>query len=433
VTVGRAVIASTGATHRRLVSLGRFATREVISQAAVLLAGILVVRGLAPGQYAVYVLGTAAQSIASILIDSGVQSAMFAIGGRVWTDNSKFAQLLATARAVRRRLSVYVLALGVPALWALLSMRDAQHNAIAISCFAVALGVLGRVQLSTYYATAILKGDGEAVQRTELLGGGARAALMGFVFFATERAEIALLCNALTPWIQRLSVRRRIRAFLQTEATPNEQYHAEILANVRRQAPHVAFYAFQGQIALVLVSLFGTTKGVADIGALTRLGVFVSVFSSFLNTLVTPGFARSSDRSYLATRILGTTLAYMVYATAIGVALIAVPGFFLFILGESYAHLQRELLIVGMSTALGGFTNMFGALNLTRGWVDRTWMIPVATIALQCLMLLGIDVSTAFGAALFGLASIVPATVLTIWMTTRGISRIAPTPHTSTA
>ena len=56
-------------------------------------AGILVIRNLPKREYALYTLGTATLSMIMILADSGIGSAMTAVGGRVWRDRYRLSQL----------------------------------------------------------------------------------------------------------------------------------------------------------------------------------------------------------------------------------------------------------------------------------------------------------------------------------------------------
>src|SRR5216684_345709 len=69
-------------------------------------AGILIVRGLPKREYAFYTIGNTMLATILLLADSGISSALTAIGGRVWQDDHRLGRLLTTTLQLRRQLAI---------------------------------------------------------------------------------------------------------------------------------------------------------------------------------------------------------------------------------------------------------------------------------------------------------------------------------------
>src|SRR6185436_18479474 len=106
------------------------------------------------------------------------------------------------------------------------------------------------------------------------------------VFLNSLNSAIALLAAALSFGLQELVLRRWTPAMADLKAPVNADDRREILAIVRDQAPNSIYYCVQSQLNVWLISLFGNAHGVADIGALGRLGVIFAMIASVMGNVV---------------------------------------------------------------------------------------------------------------------------------------------------
>ena len=92
----------------------KFACVQALVQVIGFAAGLLIVRNLPKREYAFYTIGNTMLSTILVLADSGISSALTAIGGRVWQDSRRLGSLLNTALQLRRQMVVVTLLAVVP-------------------------------------------------------------------------------------------------------------------------------------------------------------------------------------------------------------------------------------------------------------------------------------------------------------------------------
>src|SRR5271165_1615610 len=102
--------------RRRLQMLAEFTVIQAVVQIIGFGAGLLIVRSLPKREYAYYTIGNTMLSTILYLADSGISSALSAIGGRVWQDHQRLSSLFNTALRLRRQLGAVTVVLVVPVL-----------------------------------------------------------------------------------------------------------------------------------------------------------------------------------------------------------------------------------------------------------------------------------------------------------------------------
>src|SRR5258708_30254576 len=86
--------------------LVKFTSVQAIVQTLGFAAGILIVRSLPKREYAFYTIGNTMLATILLLADSGISSALTAIGGRVWQDSHRLGSFVTTALRLRRQLAI---------------------------------------------------------------------------------------------------------------------------------------------------------------------------------------------------------------------------------------------------------------------------------------------------------------------------------------
>jgi hypothetical protein len=159
----------------------------------------------------------------------------------------------------------------------------------------------------------------------------------------------------------------------------------------------------QGQISIFFLSLYGLTSSIAEVGALSRLGQIIGLFMMLNAFLIQPYFARIEQKSVYISSVRFVIAMLFAFCLVIMISAYLVPGWWLFVLGEKYAGLQRELplAIVGpLLTLLGGsLYTMVIARNVTRG---QFWYIIVG-IASQLMFISKFSVQTTFDALILNM------------------------------
>ncbi|MEY2541829.1 MAG: hypothetical protein QOI22_1431, partial [Verrucomicrobiota bacterium] len=93
---------------------------------------------------------------------------------------------------------------------------------------------------------------------------------------------------------------------------------------------------------------------------------------------------------------------------------------FLFVLGNKYAHLHRELLLMVGGAVLSALTGTFWALNASKAWVAGSWLYIPLTLVTQVALIPFTDFSSVPGVLIFNIFSAIPNLILNIVLSYRG-------------
>ena len=408
------------ALHRAKV-VGNFAFVQGVVQLIGFCSGILLVRWLDQREYAYFTIANTMQGTISLLADIGVSVGLVSIGGRVWHDRHRFGELINTGLSLRKRLGAIAIVAVTPIL-AFMLLRNAAPISYTALLIAIVLAGIS-VELSTGVLAVVprLRSDISLIQRIDLTGAIIRLCLLLFLTFVFLNAGIAVAAATATLFLQYALLRRYVGKVVDLGAHQNAQDRREIIRLTKHLAPNALFYCLQGQITILLISFFAhRVSAVAEVGALGRLAMIFTVLSNLLANVFVPAFARCHERCKL--RWLYAAIAGGVVAFSLVVLLAAefFPREFLFILGNKYAHLHRELLLMVGGAVAGALTGTFWALNAAKAWITGSWLYIPLTLVTQIALIPYTDFSSVSGVLIFNLLSSIPNLLLNIALSYRG-------------
>jgi O-antigen/teichoic acid export membrane protein len=411
-------------------TLGRFATVQLVVQALNAITGLIVVRLLNKQDYALFTIASSMQTMLNLLTDCGINAGLFSIGGKVWNRHEDLGRLVQTALRLRRQMCIAAIIVVSPiSLWLLLSNGASLFQAVALTAI-----VVGAVQFVTAAAvfgivTKLHSSYGQ-IQQVDLAGALSRLVLVLTSAVVFLNAAVATLASSLSQIVQYVLVRRQALQLIHLDHRDDPRFRVQLVQMIKSQAFYFIFYALQGQLSVMLISAFGTTGQVADIGALSRLALIGAVFGAVINQVVAPAFARIQDRRNLL-RVLGQVLLLTI---AFGLACIALGFVFapkiLWLFGKPYRHLSKELVWMMVSVALGLLLTVTWAINTARGWLHATWLIVPLTLVTQVVLASWLPLSSVRGIILFSILAQIPNLLVSAWMCARGFARLG---HESTS
>lgn len=404
--------------------IARYLSVQIVVQALNLVCGIMLVRVLSVHEYAFYTLANSMQATLILLADIGLTSALMATGGKVWQDRNRFGQLIQTGLHVRKTLALVGLCVVVPIVgWVFVSNGMSPLYAVVL-CVVVLLGAGFRMTGDVLIIVPKLHGRIDRLQQVDLKGAAIR--LVGTVIACASyvNAIVGVLVASLSLGYQNRMLRIWAREGADLSADTNDEDRRTIFEVVRRQAPNTIYYCVQGQIAVFLLSVFGSTTHIAEIGALSRLAVVFTLFGSVLTGILTPRFARSQEKSRMRNIYLGSIAVFGVIAGVLMIATLLAPGAILWVLGGKYAHLRKELVFMVVSSILYALVGVVYSLNAARAWLKGAWLsIPLTIVTQLCLIPL-LDFHSVIGVVLFGCIPTIPCLVLYISMSYRGFREL---------
>lgn len=355
---------------------------QIIVQAVGFLSGILIIRLLPVEEYALYTLANTMLGTMTVLADGGISAGVMAQGGQVWQDKEKLGTVLATGLDLRRKFAIFSLIVSVPILVYLMLQHGASWLMAGMITLSLIPAFYAALSDSLLEIVPKLHQAITPLQKNQVNVGIGRLFLNAALLFVFPWTAVALIANGLPRMYGNYRLRHISKPYVDIHQKPDPVVRKEILKIVKRVMPGAIYYALSGQISIWLISLFGQTAAVAQLGALGRFSALLTLFSVLFSTLIVPRFARLSERkSVLLNRFLAVLL---VAAATLFIFLIFCYLFstqIIFVLGRQYQGLEIDFVL----SILGSCINVLAGLSFTlssgRGWVLR----PIFSISISLI------------------------------------------------
>ena len=376
---------------------------QVAVQLLAFASGLAVIRLLSVEEYAFYTLAMTMLGAMGVIADGGVSAGVMVEGGKTWRDKQKLGAVISCGMQLRRKLAVPSLALGLPLL-ILLLLRNGATWTVAVGICVVLVPAFLTV-LSTPILDAPLRlHQVWPLARINVGNGLLRLAGMVPLLMAWPAAAGAILVNGVSAVVANHRIRRVAMPYAEVRAQASPEINAQIVALVRRMMPNTIYYSFSSQLTIWLVSVFGSAAAIAQVGALSRIGLVLAVVKAVIMTLLVPRFTKLGADSPLMVRrfIQVQSLLWLLSIVMLAsVYVFAKP--ILWLLGPEYDDLHAELLIMTAASLCGLAAFTAEKLSQSRGWViPPQYFIPCA-LALQLVLAASLRPSSAFTAFAYGL------------------------------
>lgn len=408
------------AFHRARL-IGSFAAIQGVVQVIAFLSGILLVRWMSQREYAYFTIANSMQATINLLADIGISVGLVSIGGRVWQNRQRFGELVVTGLRVRRKLGAAAIFIVAPIMCSMLLKHGASISYTLLLVVIVIAGLLCQFSVGVLSVVPRLRSDIPKIQQIDFVAAVVRLALFVAVAFFILDAGVAVAVASAVFLLQYFMLRRYVSAVVDLHAAPNAEDRQEIVRLTKHLAANAVFYCFQGQITILLISFCAHhVSSVAEVGALGRLAMIFAVLTNLLTNIFVPAFARCHNARKLRWLFLAIIGGVAAFSFAVVVAAAIFPGEFLFVLGNKYAHLDRELLLMVGGSVIAALTGTFWALNASKAWIQGAWLYIPLTLGVQLLLIPFINLSSVDGVLTFNLLSALPNLLLNMVMSWRG-------------
>lgn len=177
------------------------------------------------------------------------------------------------------------------------------------------------------------------------------------------------------------------------DAADAKRVDAQVIRIAKPLVLPAIFYQLQGVVTVFLVSLFGTSNMVAEVGAFGRLAMALMVVDRVTNVLLFPAIARAPDGDKLRAIMWRAHLSYLGMMALALLSAYLFPQYWILLLGEKYRSMESMVWMVFLSSILisaAGFA--FRSLTVRGATSGQTYSI-LATLAIQSLYLAVIGIS----------------------------------------
>jgi O-antigen/teichoic acid export membrane protein len=410
------------ALHRARV-VGSFAIVQGAVQIVGFLSGILLVRQLEQREYAYFTIANTMQGTLNVLADIGISIGLVSIGGRVWHDRHRFGQLVNTALGLRRKLGAVAVVLVTPIVYFMLAKNGASAGYTAILIALLLFGLVIQLSIGVLSAVPRLRSDVTRIQTIDMTGAVARFLVLAALMYLFLNGAVALAVGSAILLLQYWMLRRYVAGVVDLNAPENEEDRAAMRGFIRSQAANAVFFCLQGQITVFLISFFGHVNSVAEVGALGRLAMIFAVLSNLLANVFAPAFARCQSLRKLRWEYAAIVGGVACFSLVVIGAAALFPREFLFVLGNKYAHLERELLLMVGGAVITAMAGTLWALNSAKAWIAGSWLYIPLTLATQLALIPFTDFSSVSGVLVFNLVSAIPSLVLNLILSFLGFRK----------
>jgi hypothetical protein len=411
--------------------VAEFLAWQGLTMAGNLLYGLVCVRLLPVPEYAKFVVVFAIQGSLVVLMDVGITASLIPLVGDRIDDRQWIADLVASLRQLAHWLFAIVAPIAAIVFPLLVRNRHWSWQTVTFMVAILLVSVWFARVGGAYGAVMIVRRDRRQWYQAQMGSSFGTLVLLGTFFaFHWLNAYTAIVINVAGVIYVAAVCYFRANRLLGVSGVASRQLRSAIVHFVLPSIPSVIYFALQGPLSVMLITIFGRTTGVAGVGALTRLAQPFTLLVQMNPLLIEPYFARLAKGS-----LKSHYFAAVAVAAGFGLIIVAlariIPGAFLWILGPQYASLRFEVLLVMISSSMGLVSGIMSTINGARRFVYYWDNVSrnVLTLALQAVFIWKVDLSSVRNVLWFGvvtgLPSLINQVLVAIYGFARGPRRIA--------
>lgn len=360
----------------------------IISEIAVkvigLVSGILVIRLLPIEEYAMYTLANTMLGTMIQFADSGISIGVLSMGGKSYQNKTKLGTIINTALELRRKFGVVSYVILAPIIYYLMVRNEASNLSAILICLSMIPIFYVQLSYSINQIPLKLHQDLMPLQKVNLGFNVSRLLLISFTLFLFPFASLAMLVAGIANYGANHQLVKSNIKYIDKNAPIDPEIRNEFLKITKRILPSAIYFSLNGQITIWLLSIFGSVKSVAEIGALTRLSMAFGVLTSLFSLIVIPRFARlPNEKSILIKHFLQIQVLLWLVAISIPMLIWLFPNQILWVLGSNYSGLSQELLVLGLVISLNFVIAGISGLNSSRAFI----LNPVVHIPFNIIVL----------------------------------------------
>jgi O-antigen/teichoic acid export membrane protein len=369
--------------------------------------GLLLLRWLSISNYAQFSVAFGFQATFGMLTDLGFSGTIIALVGPRGNDPEVVGSYIRSGRHLR---NVILVCLTPVAAFVYVGIVR-QHHWDLLTSALLFVSIIASINFSgmvSYCAAPLLiRGRLPDIFRNQLAGAAFRIVACAILYLAGG------LCAWTTSWVNALGFLLigwlnawKSRPFVTLPARPVPGVTRQMMRYVMPNLPSLIFFALQGQVSLFLISFFGQTRSIAEVGALGRLSQIFLLLTGFNAAVIEPFMARLPKERVLRSYLIVLAAASCICAV-VCLAGFAEPRLFLLLLGAKYASLQQETGWMVLGSCTGYLASVAWTMSAARRWIYWTtsWVNIGLILTTQIVFLSLFKVDSTAHVIYFGAAS----------------------------
>jgi O-antigen/teichoic acid export membrane protein len=400
--------ASSSTKFRRIFHiLAAFFLGQGVLQSLNLMIGLYLVRALSVESYAQLGLALGFQQTITTLMDLGVAGTIIPLVGEQVHDKTRVGKYVRAAKHLRDRIFLVLAPVSAIAFLAIMSKHNWPYRVQAALLVSVLLALYSSGPLSYYSAPLFLYGRLRDFYLPQSITAGMRLiSYLALGTFGYLSASIAALFGALNITINAGILGKKSVTHFSLPETHDPAINREVIQYVLPAIPAVIFSAFQMQIALLLIGIFGQTTSIAQVAALGRISQLFLILTTFNIVVIEPRIAKLSRDRLLSMYVRLVCLAIF-FASLVSWFSFTFPQPFIWLLGSKYEEVRSVVGLSVLTACINYITNLIWLMNRARKWLFwRGTLLEIALVlSADVFFLLTRGVQTTRNAVLFTLTS----------------------------
>lgn len=331
--------------------------------------GFLLLRWLSVEAYAQYSVAFGFQSTLVMLVDLGFSGSIIALVGDRGSIKEVVGNYVRSAKYFRDRLFAVMIPLAAIAFPLVIS----KHNWDPITQLLLFVSVVSSLFFqgwgSCYSPPLLISQQIRKYYQPTILGALTRLVLC-FILYLTSAlsAWTSAWINSAMIALTGFLYHRSTTSLITEPRNINHKTNREMLRYLSPLFPALVFTAFQGQISLAIITIFGQTKSIAEVAALGRLGQLFSILGAFNSVVVAPYIAKVAYQNLTKKyfQLLGCTV---IIALIISLVAFVYPQPLLWLLGSRYQNLRAEVGWVVTTSSVSYVGSVLLTMNGSRKWI----------------------------------------------------------------
>jgi len=385
--------------------LGVTGGAQLLIQGTGFLCGILIIRILSTDQYAYYTLANTMLGTMTVLADGGISTGVMAEGGQNWKDRNNLGAILATGMHMRRQFAVGSLLVSLPILYYLLHQQGLLwwQSGLLIACLTPTFWAA--LSGSLLQIVPKLHQDINQLLKINVSINIARLVILIPTLMAFPFAGVAILAAGVSQVGGNLQLRKLSLQNADWKQPLDKTYQKKILETVKRILPGSIYYCISGQITVWLIAIFSDTEGIAQIGALARLMMMLTLVRISIDMLIVPRYARLKDNKRLIIARFFQVLGIVLALSFVIVGFVYLfPEQCLWILGKKYMDLHYEVFLMTISSCIVMLSGVAHMMSSSRAIIPNPYLFILTIISGQAFALFFlVDYTTVAGVIQFSI------------------------------
>lgn len=343
---------------------------KVLVQIAGLITGIIIIRSLSIQEYAIYTLANSALGMLTILSDGGISAGVLSQGSRVWRSKEKLGEVLITGLELRKKFASFALIIFIPVVSYLLLQHGAGYITVGLIIFSIIPSFYASLSDSLFQIAPKLHQDIKPLQINGIAASIGRVILIASTITFFPWAFVAIIAAGIPRIIANFKLKKIAGKHIDWNQKPNQETRKNILGTVKRLFPEQIYFCVSSQITIWLISIFGSTNSIAQIGVLSRLSMLLTIFTMIMQAIVVPRFARLQNKKRELTKwfiMIQCILLLFIFIVAIFSKIFASE--LLMIIGSKYVGLDSYFILAVVSALINSFTGILYSLMISRNFI----------------------------------------------------------------